>query len=58
MAIPQDPFMLFSFVNMKLRDEYSSLESMCKALDIDEKNLIETLASAGFEYDKVNNKFV
>ena len=31
--LPQDPYILLSFVNTKLRDEYESLESLCAALD-------------------------
>ncbi|MDE6786804.1 MAG: DUF4250 domain-containing protein, partial [Muribaculaceae bacterium] len=27
--IPKDPVMLMSFVNMKLRDEYRTLEDFC-----------------------------
>ena len=27
--LPQDPAMLFSFINMKLRDEYPSLDELC-----------------------------
>lgn len=34
--LPQDPYILLSFVNTKLRDEYESLESFCAALDVDE----------------------
>ena len=30
--IPNDPVMLLSFVNMKLRDKYASLEVMCEDL--------------------------
>lgn len=56
--IPNDPFMLYSFVNMKLRDEYPSLEEMCASMDIDEKELKTKLAAAGFEYDAAHNKFV
>ena len=26
MTLPEDPMMLFSFINMKLRDNYSSLD--------------------------------
>lgn len=55
--IPQDPMMLFSFVNTKLRDEYASLDALCKAMDIDKENLLATLASVGFEYSEENNKF-
>lgn len=55
--IPQDPMMLFSFVNMKLRDEYPSLDELCKSLDIDSAMLEAKLAAAGFEYSPENNKF-
>lgn len=55
--IPQDPFMLASYVNMKLRDEYPSLEELCAALDIDKQWLTDKLAQCGMEYSKENNKF-
>lgn len=56
-TIPSDPMMLFSFVNMKLRDEYPSLDELCSSMDIDRSWLIEKLASVGFEYSAENNKF-
>ena len=55
--IPQDPVMLMSMVNMKLRDEYSSLEDLCASLNIDRQWLCKTLAEAGFEYDEPNRRF-
>lgn len=55
--LPQDINMLFSFINMKLRDEYSSLDSLCDDLNINEEELVHKLASAGFEYNKELNKF-
>lgn len=55
--LPQDPFMLMSFVNMKLRDQYSSLESLCEDMQIDKEEIISRLANVGFEYSKENNKF-
>lgn len=42
--------MLCSLINMKLRDEYPDLESLCAGLDIDKSQLIKTLADAGYEY--------
>ncbi len=57
MNLPQDPFMLLSMVNMKLRDEYSSLEDFCKSNDIDQSSLEETLSKAGFEYLPEINQF-
>jgi len=55
--LPQDPFMLMSFINMKLRDQYSSLESLCEDMQIDKEEIISRLANVGFEYSKKNNKF-
>ena len=48
--IPKDPVMLMSFVNMKLRDEYSTLEDFCLSYGIDESRLKATLEAAGFEW--------
>lgn len=56
-TIPSDPMMLFSFINMKLRDEFSSLDELCATLDIERQWLEDKLASVGFEYSPKNNKF-
>ena len=37
--LPKDPIMLFSFVNMKLRDFYGSLDVMCEELDADRQEI-------------------
>ena len=55
--LPEDPVMLLSFVNMKLRDNYSDLHDMCDALDIDCSELIEKLEKAGYRYDEENHCF-
>ena len=55
--LPEDPMMLFSVVNMKLRDEYPSLEAMCHDMDIDQQWLESRLQEFGFEYSPENNKF-
>lgn len=54
---PKDPIMLMSWVNMKLRDFYPSLETMCEDLEIPLDELIEKLSAAGFEYNAQLNKF-
>ena len=33
-ALPKDPAMLLSAVNMKLRDFYDSLDALCDDLDV------------------------
>ena len=49
--------MLYSMVNMKLRDQYDSLEDFCECEDVDPARLIARLNGAGYEYDEVHNKF-
>lgn len=57
MNLPNDPIMLMSVINTKLRDEYSSLEEMCKSLGIDKTELTEKLLKAGFKYKPEGNQF-
>lgn len=55
--LPQDPVMLLSFVNMKLRDQYVSLESLCDDLDVSMEEIIEKLKSIDYIYDNEKNQF-
>ncbi len=57
MDFPQDPFMLLSVINTKLRDEYPSLDELCASEDIDRDALCARLADAGFEYMPEINQF-
>ena len=54
--LPKDPIMLMSFINMKLRDLYPSLEALCEDLDIDRSELEEKLKTVGYEYDEANKR--
>lgn len=56
--IPNDPVMLLSYVNLKLRDYYSSLEKMCDDLDIDRSQLEDKLAGIGYSYQQEKNQFI
>ena len=56
--IPQDPMILFSYINTKLRDEYPSLDRLCDGLDLSREELEERLLQAGFRYDAARNRFV
>ncbi|MBR6770630.1 MAG: DUF4250 domain-containing protein [Lachnospiraceae bacterium] len=56
--IPKDPVMLLSFVNLKLRDYYSSLEAMCDDMDLDMDGIEEKLAVIDYHYDKERNQFI
>ena len=56
--LPQDPIMLYSVINTKLRDFYSSLEALCEDMNIDKNTLKEKLSSSGYEYKKERNQFI
>ena len=56
--IPKDPVMLLSFINLKLRDYYSSLEALCDDLDIDRGEIEDKLSEIDYHYDKEKNQFV
>ena len=56
-TLPKDPNMLYSYINLKLRDEYDSLNELCSSLDISSEELINALNSAGYQYDEELNQF-
>lgn len=54
----QDPNMLVSMINMKLRDGgYSSLDDLCLSLGMDRSEVENKLKDAGFEYSPENKRF-
>lgn len=57
MNLPSDPMMLMSAVNMKLRDEYDSLDALCEDLGVEREELCRRLAEAGFEYSEEHKRF-
>ena len=56
--LPQDPYMLLSYVNMKLRDAYPSLAALCDDLGAAEDEICKTLAQIGYEYSTNKNAFI
>ena len=55
--LPEDPVMLMSAINMKLRDFYSDLDSLCDDLQLDRASLEASLSEAGFSYMPEANQF-
>lgn len=58
MGIPNDPAILLSYVNTKLRDEYPSLEELCKSLCISSEEIERKLLMIGYTYNKEKNRFM
>ena len=56
--LPNDPIILLSVINTKLRDMYSSLDLLCDDLNEDKDEIINKLSNEGFEYDHIQNRFV
>lgn len=57
MELPKDPMMLFSLINMKLRDFYPSLDALCSDLNVNKEDIVNRLKEAGFEYNPEQNRF-
>ena len=57
-TLPNDPVILLSAVNMKLRDFYASLDALCEDLGEDAEKIKEILGSIDYAYDEVTNQFV
>lgn len=55
--LPNDPNMLVSFVNMKLRDFYPSLDAMCDDLDVSKEEIMDKLKAIDYTYNAELNKF-
>ncbi len=56
--LPKDPDILLSFLNMKLRDSYSTIDEMCDDMDWDKDDFSKLLADAGLEYFSEGGRFV
>lgn len=52
-----DVNIVYSMLNMKLRDRYSSLADLCDDEDIDMEELLDGLKAKGLEYDENKNQF-
>ena len=57
MKLPEDPMMLYSFINMKLRDFYPSLDALCEDMNVEKEVIVRTLKRVGFEYNPEPNRF-
>ena len=56
--MPNNPVMLLSYVNLKLRDFYPSLDDLCDDEDVDKQTVLDKLSTIGYVYNKDRNQFV
>ncbi|MDF2487003.1 MAG: hypothetical protein K0R46_3171 [Herbinix sp.] len=57
MRIPKDPYILLSYINTKLRDEYHNLEDLCISLNVDRIELETVLSGIDYAYVRDLNRF-
>ena len=53
----KDIMLLYSLVNMKLRDEFLDLDDLVNYYGVDKKELLDRFSDAGYEYVKGENQF-
>lgn len=58
MTLPNDPDMLLSVLNLKLRDFYPSLTALCEDLDLAEEALLQRLSALCCRYDAASNRVI
>ena len=56
--IPKDPVMLLSYLNLKLRDYYGSLDALCEDLELNKEEILETRGRIDYRYEEESNRFV
>lgn len=56
--LPNDPIILLSVLNTKLRDFYGSLDELCDDLELDRAEIENKMAKAGYQYQKERNQFI
>lgn len=61
MTLPNDPVILLSVINTKLRDFYDSFDELCRREDIsdcEKENIVNKLSSVGYTYCEQQNRFI
>ena len=56
--LPNDPIILLSYINTKLRDECKSLDDFCEKYEVDKADIIKKLKEVNYTYNSSRNQFV
>lgn len=57
MSLPNDPAILLSVVNTRLRDRYEDLDTLCEETEVMREDLCRRLERIGYRYDDKTNQF-
>lgn len=58
MILPSEPVLLLSYINTMLRDNFDSLDELCKAGNVSKEEIITRLEAIEYYYDEKLNKFM
>lgn len=53
----ENPNILLSFINTKLRDQYSSIDDLCEDLDYSKEEIDSILNEKGYYYNEELNQY-
>ena len=56
--VPNDPAILLSFLNTRLRDDGCTLEELGAQLDVEQSGVEDKLAAIGYTYHRERNQFL
>ena len=56
--LPNDPMILLSYINTKLRDDYPTLDALCDDLQVDRTGIEAKLKAIDYTYSAELNKFI
>lgn len=57
-SLPNDPIMLLSFVNTRMRDEHINLDEFADQFNVNRSEIEEKLDKCGYTYNNELNKFI
>lgn len=58
MNMPKDPYILLSYINAKLRNEFKTLDDLCQSYPLNQEQIITTLSTIGYIYNNKQNQFI
>ena len=56
--VPNDPAILLSFLNTRLRDDGCTLEELCAQLDVEQSGVEDKLAAICYTYHRELKQFL
>lgn len=56
-TLPKDPAILLSYINTQLRDNFPSLDELCRSMEVQKHEIATVLSEIGYSYEPAQNQF-